>query len=90
MERSYNAGEAHIYTHHLYKARGNAMYKSIKEGYASQRLIRGRVDAFIRMFERLLDTVSSAPNSDNMVDACLASESGKLYLLMAEATGRLQ
>jgi len=66
------------------------MYNMVKQGYYQERLIRGRVDAYIRLFERLLDTVSETPQGSSMVDACLASESGKLYLLFAQAAGRLR
>ena len=90
LERKYNAGQAHVYTHRLYQARGQKMYNMVKQGYAKERLIRGRVDAYIRLFERLLDTISQSPQGQAMVDACLASESGKLYLLFAQAAGRLE
>ncbi len=90
LERKYDAGQSHVYTHRLYMARGQKMYNMVKHGYHNERLIRGRVDAYIRLFERLLDTVSENPQGQNMVDACLASESGKLYLLFAQAAGRLE
>ena len=52
-------------------------------------MVRGRVDAYMRLFERLLDTFAETPQGDQLVDACLASESGKLYLLLAQASGRI-
>ena len=90
LESKYNGGQAHVYTHRLYLARGQKMYNMVKQGYTKERLIRGRIDAYIRLFERLLDTVSATPQGVEMVDACLASESGKLYLLFAQAAGRLE
>ena len=39
--------------------------------------MRTRVDSYIRLFERLLDTVAEAPKGNQLVEACLASESGK-------------
>jgi hypothetical protein len=90
FEKRYNAGEAHIYMHQLYLHRGPKLLKAIENRYGSVRLVRGRVDAFIRLFERLLDTMSESPSGEQMVDACLASESGKLYLLLAKASGRIQ
>jgi len=90
LERKYNDGQVYVYTHHLYQARGQKMYNMVKHGYHRERLVRGRVDAYIRLFERLLDTVSEAPKGQDMVDTCLASESGKLYLLFAQAAGRIE
>ena len=38
---------------------------------------------------RLLDALAETPQGDQLVDASLASESGKLYLLLAQASGRI-
>ncbi len=89
FETRYNSGEAHVYLHQLYLHRGPKLQKSIENRYAKVRLVRGRVDAFVRLFERLLDTVTEAPRGEALVEDCLASESGKLYLLLAKAAGRL-
>ncbi len=89
LEKSFNAGERHVYTHRLFEARGKRFVKMIEDRYGSERLVRGRVDAYVRLFERLLDTVSEAPQGAGMVEACLASESGKLYVTLAEAAGRI-
>jgi uncharacterized protein YukE len=89
FEKRYNQGETHVYMHQLYIHRGAKLLKSVQSRYGSVRLVRGRVDAFIRLFERLLDTVTASPNGEQMVDTCLASEAGKLYLLFAQAAGRI-
>ncbi|MGE0210218.1 MAG: hypothetical protein AB7S41_00815, partial [Parvibaculaceae bacterium] len=90
LERRFNNGETHVYTHRLYQSRSNRLFEDIRGRYGKERLVRGRVDAFIRLFERLLDTVAEAPKGDELVDACLSSESGKVYLLLAQATGRIE
>ena len=89
LESQYAAGEGHVYTHHLYLRRGNKMLKEVASRYERERQVRGRLDAFVRLFERLLDTVSEGPRGEDMVDACLNSESGKVYLLLGQASGRL-
>ena len=58
LESQYAAGEGHVYTHHLYLRRGNKMLKEVASRYERERPVRGRLDAFVRLFERLLDTVS--------------------------------
>ena len=90
LESQYAAGEGHVYTHHLYLRRGNKMLKEVASRYERERQVRGRLDAFVRLFERLLDTVAEGPRGEDMVDACLNSESGKVYLLLGQASGRLQ
>jgi hypothetical protein len=89
LERRYAAGEQHVYTHRLYQGRGKKMLELLVDRYENERLIRDRIDAYVRLFERLLDTVSETPQGEQLVDACLASESGKLYLMLAQASGRL-
>ncbi len=89
LERRFDGGEQHVYTHRLYQGRGKKMLELLKDRYANERMIRGRIDAFARLFERLLDTVSETTQGEQLVDACLASESGRLYLMLAQASGRL-
>jgi hypothetical protein len=89
LERRYAAGEQHVYTHRLYQGRGKKMLELLVDRYEHERLIRDRIDLYVGLFERLLDTVSETPQGEQLVDACLASESGKLYLMLAQASGRL-
>jgi hypothetical protein len=89
LERRFNGGEQHVYTHRLFQGRGKKMLELLIDRYENERLIRGRIDGYVGLFERLLDTVSEAPQGEQLVDACLASESGKLYLMLAQASGRL-
>jgi hypothetical protein len=89
LERRFDHGEQHVYTHRLYQGRGKKMLELLTDRYQSERLMRGRIDAFASLFERLLDTVADTAQGEQLVDACLASESGKLYLMLAHASGRL-
>jgi hypothetical protein len=89
LERRYGAGESHVYTHRLFEERGPMMRRSIRKRYQDEKILRGRVDAYVRLFERLLDTVSETSQGDQLADACLASESGKLYVMLANASGRI-
>lgn len=89
LEKRFTSGEGNIYTRHLIESRAQRLPKLIERRYRSERLVRGRVDAYVRLFERLLDTFAETPQGDQLVDASLASESGKLYLLLAQASGRI-
>ena len=53
------------------------------------RLIRAKVDAYVRLFERLLDMMNGSNRGEALVEACLASESGRIYVMLAEAAGRI-
>jgi hypothetical protein len=89
LEKRFTAGEGNVYTLYLIEDRARRLPKLIERRYTSERLVRGRVDAYVRLFERLLDTFAETPQGDELVDASLASESGKLYLLLAQASGRI-
>ncbi len=89
LEKRFTAGEGNVYTLYLIEDRARRLPKLIERRYTSERLVRGRVDAYVRLFERLLDTFAETPQGDQLVDASLASESGKLYLLLAQASGRI-
>jgi hypothetical protein len=89
LEKRFIAGQGNVYTLHLIDDRARHLPKVIERRYKTERLVRGRVDAYVRLFERLLDTFAETPQGDQLVDASLASESGKLYLLLAQASGRI-
>ena len=89
LEKRYNKNERHVYTQRLYEGRGKRLQKNIAARYENDRPMRNQVDAYIKLFERLLDTVSEAPQGNQMVEACLMSESGKIYVMLAEACGRI-
>ncbi|MFN0191206.1 MAG: hypothetical protein ACKVP5_04410 [Aestuariivirga sp.] len=89
LEKEYAGGEAHVYVHRLFLARGGRLQRSVAERYGKERLVRGRVDSYVRLFERLLDIASGLKSGDSVVDACLASEAGQIYLMLAQAAGRL-
>jgi hypothetical protein len=89
LENRYRGGENHVYMLNLHENFARRLEQSVKQRYRTERLVRGRVDSYIRLFERLLDTVSEAPRGDQLADACLASESGKLYVALAKVTGRI-
>ncbi|MFZ5675311.1 MAG: hypothetical protein ACOZAM_20335 [Pseudomonadota bacterium] len=89
LERRYVSGAEDVYTRNLLEDRGRRMPRLVERRYREERLVRGRVDAYVRLFERLLDALAETPQGDQLVDASLASESGKLYLLLAQASGRI-
>lgn len=89
LEKRYNAGETDVYTSRLFEGRGKRLEAVLADRYASERLVRTKVDAYVRLFERLLDTVSEGPRGAKIVEACLGSESGRIYVMLGEVSGRL-
>jgi len=89
LERRYATGEEHVFAQRLYQMRNNRLRKDVSQRYRNEQRLTVRVDNFLRLFETLLDTVADAPHGNEMIDACLASESGKVYIALAQASGRL-
>jgi hypothetical protein len=89
LEKRFNKTEKDVYIQRLHEARGKRLLKTVAGRYEQDRSVRTRVDSFIRLFERLLDTISDAPKGNQMIETCLASESGKVYMMLAEASGRI-
>ena len=88
LERRYNTDKS-VYSTRLYEMRSRKTIKSLEERYAEERLLRSRIQAYNRLFEKLLDVVSEADGSDAMMEEVLASEQGRVYVMLAEAAGRL-
>ena len=63
--------------------------KGIVKRYRQEPEFRSDVDRYIKDFERLLDTVSENDRDNTMVDSYLSSETGKVYLMLAHASGRI-
>ncbi len=89
LEKRYAASDKAVYTQRLYESRSRKMTKTIEGRYADERLLRSRVQAYNRLFEKLLDTLSDTKGGDQVMEQVLASEQGRIYVMLAEAAGRL-
>ncbi len=89
LEKRFTSGERDVYTRRVFEGRAKRLERSIAERYRGDRLMRTRVDSYVRLFERLLDTMNAAPEGERMVEACLASDSGRIYVMLAEIAGRI-
>ena len=89
LERRYAGSDKGVYTQRLFDSRSRKLVKAIEGRYAEERLLRGRVQAYNRLFEKLLDTLSETPGGDAIMEQVLASEQGRIYVMLAEAAGRM-
>ncbi len=89
LEKRFADGERGVYTRRLYEGQGKRLQKLIVERYGNDRVVRARADASIRLFEQLLGMMGATPKAEAMTEACLASESGRIYVMLAEASGRI-
>jgi len=89
LEKRYAASDKSVYTQRLYETRSRKLIKALENRYAEERLLRSRIQAFNRLFEKLLDTISETDGGDTVMEQVLASEQGRIYVMLAEVAGRL-
>jgi ribosome-associated translation inhibitor RaiA len=89
LEKRFSGSDKSVYTQRLYESRSRKLVKSIEGRYSDERLLRGRVQAYNRLFEKLLDTLSESKGGEAVMEQVLASEQGRIYVMLAEAAGRM-
>lgn len=89
LEKRFAGSDKSVYTQRLYESRSRKLVKGIESRYAEERLLRGRVQAYNRLFEKLLDTLSESKGGEAIMEQVLGSEQGRIYVMLAEAAGRM-
>jgi hypothetical protein len=89
LEKRYAAGEFEVYLRRLVDLRSRRLVNSLSKRYAEEKLLRSRVNGYIRHFEKLLDAVSVEPGGSAAIDQIIASLNGQVYLMLAEVAGRV-
>jgi hypothetical protein len=84
----YKRGERNIFTRKLYTMQGQRTFEDIRRRYRSDPKFVQTVDQYIAEFERLLDDVSRDDREQMLARTYLTSETGKVYTMLAKATGR--
>jgi hypothetical protein len=83
------AGQRGIMVRSLYSAEGRATFDEVVRRYGSEPTFRGTVDKFMADFERLLHDSEARDASGRSTEAHLVSTSGRTYLFLAHAAGRM-
>src|SRR5690606_41156506 len=83
-------GEPGIFTRDLYTARGQQTFDVISRRYQADEHFRAAVDRYCGDFEKLLKNVRRNDSDHHMAQTYLASDTGKVYTMLAHAAGRLQ
>ena len=86
----FRAGERGVIGRHIYNLDGQATFDEIARRYGREGDFRATVDRYIADFERLLGEAEASDPDGRMLQNYLTSESGRVYLLLAHASGRLR
>lgn len=87
--RRYVSGERSVFTRRLITSIGREGADKIAHRYAADTEFRIHADRYMTEFEGLLDDASARDRDQILVETFLTSQTGRLYLLVASATGRL-
>lgn len=85
----YQAGERNVFTRRLYNLAGRELYDRIAQKYRKDGEFRSHVDRFLGSFEELLGAATARDRDNILVDTYLTSDTGKVYLMLGQATGKL-
>jgi hypothetical protein len=86
----FRAGERGVLGRHIYSLEGQATFDEISRRYDRESDFRMTVDRYIGDFERLLGEAEQTDPDGRMLQSYLTSENGRVYLLLAHASGRLR
>jgi hypothetical protein len=84
----YKRGERGVFNRRLYTPQGQKAFDEIRGKYRSDVEFRQTVEHYIHEFERLLDDVSRGDRGPAVARNYLTSDTGKVYTLLAHASGR--
>ncbi|MCB1498146.1 MAG: hypothetical protein KDJ86_20345, partial [Bauldia sp.] len=82
-------GEQNLFTRRLYTLQGQQTFDEIRKKYQRDEKFRTAVDRYVSDFEKLLAEVARKNKNDkNASNAYLISDTGKVYTMLAHASGR--
>ncbi|HRK19271.1 MAG TPA: hypothetical protein PK970_09970, partial [Hyphomicrobiaceae bacterium] len=85
----FRAGQRGIMVRSIYSNDGRRMFDEVVRRYATEPGFRATVDRFLADFERVLRDSEHRDPTGRTVDTHLTSASGRVYLFLAHASGRL-
>ncbi|WP_244612831.1 hypothetical protein, partial [Methylobacterium symbioticum] len=86
----YRRGESNLFQPRIYTAQGRQTFAEIQRRYRGEVEFRRAVDRYVGEFERLLGDVMKNDPDTRRADAYLTSETGKVYTMLAHASGRFE
>ena len=85
----FRAGQRGIMVRSIYSAEGRTTFDEVSRRYKTDPDFQGTVDRFLADFENLLRDADQKDPTGQTVQGHLVSNSGRVYLFLAHASGRL-
>lgn len=87
--KRYRNGERNVFARRLAGTLGSEHLQMIAQKHRTDREFRDTVDRYVQQFEALLEHTARNDRDNVLVETYLASQTGKVYMTLATATGRL-
>ncbi len=86
----YQRGERNVFTRRLYTLQGQQAFDEIRRKYRREADFRETVDRYIDEFEKLLADAAADDRDGIVATTYLTSDNGKVYTMLAHASGRFE
>ena len=87
--RRYRNGERNVFARRLVSILGRDQAERIGRKYREDGEFRDTVDNYVRQFETLMEQTARSDRESVLVETYLTSQTGKVYVALASAIGRL-
>ena len=84
----YRSGERNVFTRRLYTMKGQQTFDEIRRKYQRDGEFKKAVDRYLSDFESLLGDIAKKDPENNLTRTYLTSDTGKVYTMLAHASGR--
>ncbi len=85
----FRAGQRGVMVRSIYTTEGRAAFDEVQKRYKSEAPFRQTVDGYMHDFEQLLRDADQRDPAGRTAQTYIVSESGRVYLFLAHASGRL-
>ena len=83
------AGQRGIMVRSIYTAEGRATFDEVSRRYKTDAELRGTIDRYLADFDRIVKDAEARDPSGRLATGHLVSETGRVYLFLNHASGRL-
>jgi len=87
--KRYNRGDRSVISRDVYNRQGQSTFDQVQRRYRHDSGFRHIADRYMADFEKVLKDASKAGQDPKTLQNYLISETGKIYLMLAHASGRL-
>ncbi len=82
-------GQRGVMVRSIYTAEGRATFDEVSRRYKNDGELKGTIDRYLADFERILKDAEARDGSGRLAQSHLVSETGRVYLFLNHASGRL-